>query len=112
MANEADCRRRRNNPDEEVYKPDVRHDPNARDDDSALWSGSGSDLVRGHSVFLPRTRKCVGAFDRAIDDFGLAIAFDPGQAGAWYNRAAARYLKGDLDGALADFNRALQINPR
>jgi len=53
-----------------------------------------------------------GAFDRAIDDFGLAIAFDPGLAGAWYNRAAARYLKGDLDGALADFNRALQINPR
>jgi tetratricopeptide (TPR) repeat protein len=33
-------------------------------------------------------------------------------SGAWYNRAATRYLKGDLDGALADFNRALQINPR
>src|SRR5262245_46207672 len=59
------------------------------------------------SSYLERGNVWVGkgAFDRAIDDFGLAIAFDPGQAGAWYNRAAARYLKGDLDGALADFNR-------
>lgn len=32
-----------------------------------------------------------GAFDRAIDDFCRAITSDPGQAGAWYNRAAARY---------------------
>jgi tetratricopeptide (TPR) repeat protein len=115
MANEGDCRRRRNSPDEEVYEPDAEHDSHTNGDDSALCVRLGSDLARGHSVFLPRTRKCVGgegAFDRAIDDFGVVIASDPGQAGAWYNRAVARYLKGDLDGALADYNRTLEINPR
>jgi len=76
-----------------------------------------------------------GEFDRAIADFGIAIAFDPHFARAYYmrarahlsngdvkaalvnaegynNRANACYAKGDYEGAMADYNRALALNPR
>jgi tetratricopeptide (TPR) repeat protein len=53
-----------------------------------------------------------GEFERAISDYSLAIAFDPGYAGAYFNRGLAQVDKGELDGALRDFDRALALNPR
>ena len=53
-----------------------------------------------------------GEVERAIEDFSFAISFDPALDQAYYNRGLARYIKKDLDGSLADFNRALQLNPK
>ena len=35
----------------------------------------------------------------------------PQTAEAWNNQAQAKQVKGDLDGALADFNRAIELKP-
>src|SRR5262245_51050226 len=51
-------------------------------------------------------------FDRAIDDYGIAIAFDPSFAQAYYARARARLAKGDVETALGDFNHAIELDPR
>src|SRR5262245_12563516 len=47
-------------------------------------------------------------FDRAIADFGIAIAFDPHFARAYYMRARAHLSNGDVKAALGNFNRALE----
>src|SRR4030095_7141085 len=53
-----------------------------------------------------------GEFDRAIDDYAIAITFDPRFARAYYARARARISKGEVEAALSDFNRALELDPR
>src|SRR5215470_9033916 len=50
-----------------------------------------------------------GDFDRAIADYGFAIAFDSRSAVAHYNRGLARRRKGDLVEALNDYNRAIEL---
>ena len=42
---------------------------------------------------------------------GQAIRLDPDFAAAYNNRGAARYDKGDLDGALKDFDEAIRLDP-
>lgn len=54
----------------------------------------------------------IGDWDRAIADYGLAIAFDSRMVTAYYNRGMARRRKGDLAGALEDFSRVIELNPR
>ena len=51
-----------------------------------------------------------GELERAITDYDLAVATDPRLALAYLNRGIARQAVRDLDGALADFNRALALN--
>jgi tetratricopeptide (TPR) repeat protein len=53
-----------------------------------------------------------GEFDRAIDDYSIAIIFNPSFAQAYYFRARARLSKGEREAALGDFNRALELDPR
>jgi tetratricopeptide (TPR) repeat protein len=42
----------------------------------------------------------------------LAQAQTSRSAAAYYNRASDRYKKGDLDGAISDYDAALTFNPR
>ena len=42
-------------------------------------------------------------------DLTRVIELDPGRAEAWFNRALARQVMGDVAGALADFERYLEI---
>jgi len=39
------------------------------------------------------------------------VALKPGDADAYARRAVARHNTGDLDGAVADFEQALALNP-
>jgi tetratricopeptide (TPR) repeat protein len=48
-------------------------------------------------------------FDRALEQV-VGSGAHPSEA--YNNRGAARHARGDLDGALADFDRALALNPR
>ena len=52
-----------------------------------------------------------GDFDRAIEDYGLAIQFNPNYDKAFNNRGVAFQKKGELDRAIKDFNEAIQLNP-
>jgi tetratricopeptide (TPR) repeat protein len=52
-----------------------------------------------------------GEIERAINDYNLALAFDPRSVTAWFNRAVARTRKGDLEGAFDDFTKVLELDP-
>lgn len=47
----------------------------------------------------------------AINAFSQAIALDPSNSIAYYNRGNARYDQGDKQGAIADYNEAIRLNP-
>ena len=51
-----------------------------------------------------------GKFDEAISDLNEAISLEE-KAGDHINRALARYQKNDLRGAMADYDKALEIDP-
>ena len=53
-----------------------------------------------------------GDYERALADFDLAVASDPGHAGAYYSRATVRCYLQDYERAIADFTRAIQLDPR
>src|SRR5262245_44310962 len=67
---------------------------------------ANSYLERGNVWFAK------GDLERAIADYGLAIASDPNFPYGYYNRAVTRYRQGDLERALADFDRAIKLDPR
>jgi len=47
----------------------------------------------------------------AADAFSEAIAKNPRSAAAWNNRAATRLRLGDVNGAIADYNKAIELAP-
>jgi tetratricopeptide (TPR) repeat protein len=51
-------------------------------------------------------------FDRAIADFGQAIALDPTDAEYFINRAATYEAKKETDRAVADYDQAIKLNPK
>lgn len=51
-------------------------------------------------------------FKSALDEFSLAIAFNPNFAEAYYRRGSARLSLNDKDGAINDFFKALQLDSR
>jgi tetratricopeptide (TPR) repeat protein len=52
-----------------------------------------------------------GNYQQAIDDFGQVIHFEPKNAMAWNNRCYYRAIAGQLDAALVDCNRSLELQP-
>ena len=52
-----------------------------------------------------------GRFPEAIASFTEALGIDPGMSGVLFNRAEAKRLSGDVDGARADILEALRLSP-
>jgi tetratricopeptide (TPR) repeat protein len=52
-----------------------------------------------------------GAFDKAIEDFGAAVAQDPKDADSLYARGISKLRSGDKSGGAADVAAAKLINP-
>jgi tetratricopeptide (TPR) repeat protein len=86
-----------------------------------LWLVTAATNVQAQSscassaaTYLERGNKWMkkGEIERAIADYGLAIATDALSAAAYYNRGVARRQKGDLSGELSDWDRAIELNPR
>jgi len=50
-------------------------------------------------------------YTRAIGEFDKAIAFDPRYADAYHLRAIARSKKRDYGGAVADYDKAIELYP-
>ena len=51
-------------------------------------------------------------YDRALTLIDTVVAAAPAYAEGWNQRAFIRFLKEDLDGALDDLDRALELEPR
>jgi tetratricopeptide (TPR) repeat protein len=76
-----------------------------------VWLQSDSDtanlLVQRAMVSMQ-----VRQYPLALSLFDKLVALEPDWAEAWNQRATTRFLAGDTDGALADINRVLKLEPR
>jgi len=54
----------------------------------------------------------MGDLDKAITDYGRAIALSPGMAEAYHCRGTAWLTKKDYERAMADYDKALKIDPQ
>jgi len=48
-------------------------------------------------------------YDGAISDYTKAIELNPNLASVYYNRGIAKKMKGDIEGANADFTKAKML---
>ncbi|MBI2898980.1 MAG: protein kinase [Planctomycetes bacterium] len=62
--------------------------------------------------FRGRAWEARGDREKAIADFGKAIACNPRFFEAWFHRGIGRYLNNDCDGAISDFEEVIRLKPR
>ena len=55
--------------------------------------------------------KVVGSFDEAVADYDRLVRIEPKNADAYNNRGYAHQQNGDRVKAIADYRRALTLNP-
>jgi SpoVK/Ycf46/Vps4 family AAA+-type ATPase len=53
-----------------------------------------------------------GDYDKAIENYNMAIVLNPAFAEAYFNRGLSYYNKKDFDKAISDYNRAAELDPR
>jgi len=56
--------------------------------------------------------QCKRDYARALDAFSQVVRLTPNDAAAWDIRSNCRKLLGDLDGAIADDTKAIQLDPK
>ena len=56
--------------------------------------------------------QCKRDYARALDAFNQVVRLTPNDAAAWDIRSNCKKLLGDLDGAIADDTKAIQLDPR
>ena len=73
------------------------------------------DRIHSHKSKTPYQRgvshQRKGNYDRAIDQYTLALQQNPGNVKAYINRGAAYAARGDYDRAIEDDNRAVELKP-
>jgi tetratricopeptide (TPR) repeat protein len=76
-----------------------------------LWLQSSSDTA---NVLMQRAAASIEAqnFALALSLLDKLVALEPDWAEAWNKRATARYLINDMDGAMADINHVIRLEPR
>lgn len=87
-----------------LYEQATRVAPNSH----RAWNHLGIALLgqrRGEVV--PPER-----YARALHAFGRAIELAPNYPAPWTNRGVARYVQGDVPGALEDLRKAISLSPR
>lgn len=68
------------------------------------------NLPDGHDLYA-RILVDSGDFERARDEWDIALALDPRHVGALKGLAFLRFQEGDLDGALENLETALSVDP-
>jgi hypothetical protein len=76
-----------------------------------VWMESDSDTA---SLLMGRALNAqeAGHLPLALMLYDKVLALDPGWAEAWDKRATTRFLGDDLEGAMADLQKTLQLEPR
>ncbi len=87
-------------------------DPRARQLVDRYADGADADPVNaGVRRQVALALQANGAADAAGRAWDQVLAMTPGDASAWYHRARLRKDAGDLDGALADIGRSIELAP-
>ena len=63
-------------------------------------------LIKGLEYFAKNDYK------HAIEDFSIAIAIDPNNPGAYFNRGSAYYKKREFANAILDLDKAIMLDPQ
>ncbi|MGA7383298.1 MAG: tetratricopeptide repeat protein [Methylocella sp.] len=76
-----------------------------------VWLQSDSDTA---NLLMQRATVSIqaGQYPLALSLFDKLVALEPDWAEAWNQRATTRFLAGDTEGAMADINRVLKLEPR
>lgn len=76
-----------------------------------LWLQSQSDTA---NLLMQRAITSVQAnnYELALSLLDKLVALEPDWAEAWHQRATARFLSGDPNGAMADINKVIRLEPR
>ena len=76
-----------------------------------LWLNSPSDTA---NLLMQRATASAQAqqYELALSLLDKLVVLDPDWAEAWNQRATARFLTGDMDGAMADINQVVKLEPR
>jgi tetratricopeptide (TPR) repeat protein len=76
-----------------------------------IWLRSGSDTA---NLLMQRALDAIGRHDYKVasDMLDRIIALKPDWAEAWNKRAAVRFYQGDFDGAMADVEHVLKLEPK
>jgi tetratricopeptide (TPR) repeat protein len=76
-----------------------------------LWLQSQSDTA---NLLMQRAAASVMArqYPLALSLLDRLVALEPDWAEAWNQRATTRFLNGDADGAMADIDRVIKLEPR
>ena len=78
---------------------------------AAIWMRSGSDTA---NLLMQRAMESIQAKDLGVASEVLdkLVVLDPDWAEAWNKRATVRFMKGDLDGSMADVEHVLELEPK
>lgn len=76
-----------------------------------IWNGAASPVV-GLLVQRGMRNMDAQAWSAALEDFDAALDLAPDFAEGWHKRATARFMMGDLDGAVRDIQEVLRREPR
>ncbi|MGH6848454.1 MAG: tetratricopeptide repeat protein [Methylocella sp.] len=76
-----------------------------------VWLQSDSDTA---NLLMQRAMVSMqaGNYPLALSLFGKLVTLEPDWAEAWNQRATTRFLTGDTDGAMADIDRVIKLEPR
>jgi tetratricopeptide (TPR) repeat protein len=76
-----------------------------------VWLQSDSDTA---NLLMQRATVSMqaGQYPLALSLFDKLVAVEPDWAEAWNQRATTRFLTRDMDGAMADINRVMKLEPR
>ncbi len=76
-----------------------------------VWLQSDSDTAR---LLMQRATVSMQAqqYKLALSLFDKLVVVEPDWAEAWNQRASTRFLAGDTDGAMADINKVMKLEPR
>lgn len=75
-------------------------------------AGQAQNKTVGDAIEQGTIWRAQNQFDQAIEQYDIAVAADPSNAGAHTLRGFTYALKGDPDRAMADYDKAIKLDPK